>query len=193
MPNLFSVKRLPSAGKPGDVYFQNVEKEFYIVLTDSTLLPVSGMLNPNPRGIVGPQGERGPVGATGPQGPQGIAGQNGADSTAVGPQGPIGPRGIAGVHGQNGKDGRDGIDGKPGRDGRDGVDGRPGRDGSVVYPTDNQPAVANQELLQQRARTQAAFLQAMLDTNQKVGSNLLTTVNRHVRQRLEKIKREAGL
>ena len=33
----------------------------------------------------------------------------------------------------------------------------------------------------------------MLDTRKKRGSNLLTTVDRHVRQHLEKIKREAGL
>jgi hypothetical protein len=191
MADLFSVKRLPSRGKPGDVYFNNVEKEFYIVLTDTTLLPVSGMLSPNPRGIVGPRGEQGGVGATGPQGP---AGKDGRDSTVPGPRGDsiTGPKGAAGLPGPAGKDGRDGRDseiaGPHGPQGERGPQGEKGERGDVLIPNASELAAAVISYRQHNAKIQAALLEEISKSK-----NLRPSTRLHVSNALNRVKREANI
>jgi hypothetical protein len=193
MANIISVKRTPSKATPGDVIFNNVEKEFYIAVADGTLLPVAGMLTPNPRGVVGPQGEPGARGETGAQGPAGINGRNGADSTVPGPTGPRGERGAAGRDGDRGKPGVDGKDstiaGPVGPQGPAGPRGEKGEPGDVVFPTALQVANALVELRQRYARIQAALLLEM--ANSKSIKSASTRL--HLQNTLNRIKREAGI
>jgi hypothetical protein len=188
---LFSVKQLPSKGNPGDVYFCTATKISYLALGDGTLFQTDSLLSMQPVPAVGPRGEQGPVGPAGKDstvpGPQGPAGKDGA----TGAQGPIGPRGIA-VHGRDGKDGSDstvpGPIGPQGPAGPQGPRGEPGRDGSILYPSESQLAAANQELLQQRARVQAALLIEIANAK-----NLSPSTRIHVQGVLKRVKKEAGL
>ena len=193
MADLISVKRLPSKGEPGNLYFDNQEKSFHLALGDGTLLPVEGMLSPNPRGIVGPQGERGERGATGPQGPAARDGKDGADSTVPGPQGPRGPKGSDGLPGPAGKNGADGKDGKDstiaGPVGPQGPAGPQGPKGDVLIPNDSELAAAVIQFRDQKARAHAAFLQAMLD----VGKIKNRSTAKHIELFLNRVKKEAGL
>ena len=161
MPKLLSAKQCPSSAEPGTVFFNTVTKETFIALADGRFFNLAGLLSCQPVAVVGPKGERGPAGTPGRDSQvPGPAGRDGKDSTVPGPQGPIGPRGTAGSHGQNGKDST--VPGPAGKDGQSivgpaGPKGDKGEPGSVIYPTDSQLAAANKELLQQRARVQAAF------------------------------------
>jgi hypothetical protein len=86
-------------------------------------------------------------------------------------------------HGQNGADGRDGVDGAPGATGPQG----PAGDITVYGPDELQAAVkaARTELVQQRAKFQAALFQALADANGPHAANW--------RRRLEDLKRMAGI
>lgn len=113
------VDRLPSLGKPGDVYYVNPGGTVYMAASDGVLVCLSDMVQRGaemPR-AVGPCGEKG---LTGPAGPVGPAGSNGRD-------GKQGARGETGPRGENGKDGKDGAPGPKGDI------GAAGRDGVVVH------------------------------------------------------------
>ena len=84
--NLCVARNLPAIGSPGDVYLCVDTKESYLVLPDTHLYTVSGLMSRRPIGVVGP---------TGPRGQQG-------DASAQGPQGPVGPTGSQGPRGPQG-------------------------------------------------------------------------------------------
>lgn len=92
----------------------------------------------------------------------------------VGPQGPQGIPGATGARGAPGPPGPQGI---------------PGPKGDLLVPTDTEIGAALKELRLQKAKTHAAFLEAMV----KVKSLKNTTAGTHLRLILEQIKREAGL
>lgn len=193
MAELISVKRLPSVGKPGNLYYNNQEKSFHLALGNGTLLPVEGMLSPNPRGPVGPQGEPGPAGASGRDsvvpGPQGQPGNDGA----TGRQGATGPKGADGLPGPAGKNGADGRDGKdstvPGPVGPQGPAGPQGPKGDVLIPNDSELAAAVLQFRDQKARAHAAFVQAMLD----IAKLKNRSTAKHMELLLTRIKKDAGL
>jgi hypothetical protein len=191
MAELISVKRLPSVGKPGNLYYNNQEKSFHLALGDGTLLPVEGMLSPNPRGIVGPQGERGERGATGPQGPASRDGRDGADSTVPGPIGPRGPKGADGLPGPAGKNGADStVPGPAGKDGQSivGPAGPQGPRGDCLIPNNSELAAAVIAYRQKHAAIQASLL-----TEISKAKNLPASTRLHVTNVLNRVKREAGL
>ena len=79
MPNLYSVKTLPSKGKElGDIYFCNATKETFVVLGSLQLFNLAGLLSSSPVAVVGPQGERGLRGPAGADA-VGIQGERGTD------------------------------------------------------------------------------------------------------------------
>jgi hypothetical protein len=188
---LFSVKRLPSKGKVGSVYFDNVNKEFYIALADGTLFALAGLLGLQPVAAVGPQGERGGVGATGPQGPPG---KDGRGSTVPGPRGDsiTGPKGADGLPGPAGKDGRDGRDstitGPQGPQGPCGPKGDKGERGDVMIPNNSELAAAALAYRQRHAAVQAALLEEISKSR-----DLRPSTRLHVQNALNRVKREAGL
>jgi hypothetical protein len=194
MANLISVKRLPSKGNVGDVYFDNTSKLFYLALANGTLFALDSLLGLQPVPAVGPRGEQGPVGAVGPQGTPGINGADGADSTVAGPQGPAGAKGSNGQPGAAGKDGADGRNGKDGKDstvagpqGPQGIAGPAGPRGDVLIPTESELAAAVIELRQQRAKIQAALLLAISESK-----TTSPVVRAHLQRHLTQIKDAAG-
>jgi hypothetical protein len=127
--------KLPSKGVPGDAYFALDQKEIFICIPGGQLVPLDGLLSPNPRGPVGPQGtpgERGDTGASGPQGKPGIDGTNGRD-------------------GRDGIDGRDGAPGPKGDKGERGEKGEQGPPGSFAF-------IGNAELAAEVLKVRAEYL-----------------------------------
>jgi len=169
MPNLYSVKTLPSKGKElGDIYFCNATKETFVVLGSLQLFNMAGLLSGNPVAVVGPPGEkglRGPAGAdaVGIQGERGTDGRS-CTCTNRGEPGPAGPQGVPGPRGEKGEP------------------------GSVVFPTDSEVAAALVELRKEYAMTQAALLREI--SNSK---NLKASTRLHVLGTLNRIKKTAGL
>jgi len=191
MANLISVKRLPSKGNVGDVYFDNVNKEFYIALADGTLFALAGLLGLQPVPAVGPKGEQGGVGASGPQGP---AGKDGRDSTVPGPRGDsiTGPKGKDGLPGPAGKDGKDGKDstvaGPQGPQGPAGPRGEKGERGDIAVIGDAELQAAVTFYKHRHTAVQAALLAEIAKSKSLPKSTQL-----HVQNTLNRIKREAGL
>jgi hypothetical protein len=138
----------------------------------------------------GPQGKQGQTGASGADGRNGLDGRPGKDSTAVGPVGPPGRTGLA-IKGDPGPRGETGPRGEKGDSivgpaGERGPKGDPG-DITVYGDPELQAAVVKlrTELIQQRARFLAAHFQALAEAkgpHEKIW-----------RQRLETLKRDAGL
>jgi hypothetical protein len=191
MANLISVKRLPSKGNVGDVYFDNVNKQFYIALADGTLFALDGLLGLQPVPAVGQQGERGGVGAVGPQGP---AGKDGRDSTVPGPRGDsiTGPKGADGLPGSAGKDGKDGKDstvaGPQGPQGIQGPAGPKGERGDVMIPNDSELAAAVIAFRKKMTNIQAALLAEMGRSK-----DMRLSTRLHVQRVLNNVKKAAGL
>jgi hypothetical protein len=108
--------KLPSLGKPGDVYYVTNGQQVFLAAADGVLVNLSDIVTRGaeiPR-AVGPQGEQGL------QGPPGRDGRDGRDG-AQGPQGARGETGPRGETGAAGRDGRPGEKGDTGSAGRDGV------------------------------------------------------------------------
>lgn len=84
-----------------------------------------------PQGEQGPQGEPGPVGPQGPQGEKGEKGDQGpqGEPGPVGPQGPQGEKGPAGIQGPQGEKGEKGEQGAQGETGPIGPQGPQGEQG----------------------------------------------------------------
>jgi hypothetical protein len=169
MPKILSVKKAPSKGDVGDVFFITSTREFYLAVADGSLLNLADLLSgavPHVR-EVGPQGDRGLPGPPGPPGSQGERGEKGTDGTP-GQQGPVGPAGADGHPGPPGQNaeagapgprGEKGADGLPGARGEKGDRGEKGESGDVTV-------VGNAELLAavEKLRAQKAALQALLAT-----------------------------
>jgi hypothetical protein len=138
----------------------------------------------------GPQGIPGATGASGANGRNGLDGRPGRDSTAVGPVGPPGRAGLA-IKGDPGRQGEQGPRGEKGDSivGPAGPRGEKGERGDITVYGDAELQAAvvqlRTELIQQRARFLAAHFQALAEAkgpHEKIW-----------RQRLETLKRDAGL
>jgi collagen triple helix repeat protein len=129
------LSKLPSKGTPGDCWFAIDAKQIFICIGDGRLVPLDGLLSPNPSGPVGPQGQPGERGDTGGQGPQGKPG-------------------VDGLNGRDGKDGHDGIDGTPGQRGDKGDPGEKGEQG----PPGSFVFIGNEELAEEVRKVRAEFL-----------------------------------
>jgi hypothetical protein len=184
--------KLPSVGKPLDIYYLTDTRETFLVAGDGVLLNARDILQgtTNPVRTVGPQGQPGRDGARGETGAPGPQGLQGRDSTVAGPQGVIGPKGADGLPGPAGKDGnngRDGADsavpgpmGPQGPAGPMGLQGPPG-DLTVVGDAELSAAVA-------KLRAQKAAALAKIITNTAAMGT--SPVYRLVRMHLEEVKRE---
>jgi hypothetical protein len=184
--------KLPSVGKPLDIYYVTDTRETFLVAGDGVLLDARDILQgtTNPVRAVGPQGQPGRDGARGETGAPGPQGLQGRDSTVAGPQGVIGPKGADGLPGPAGKDGnngRDGADsavpgpmGPQGPAGPMGLQGPPG-DLTVVGDAELSAAVA-------KLRAQKAAALAKIITNTAAMGT--SPVYRLVRMHLEEVKRE---
>jgi hypothetical protein len=184
--------KLPSVGKPLDIYYLTDTRETFLVAADGVLLNARDILQgtTNPVRAVGPQGQPGRDGARGEAGAPGPQGLQGRDSFVAGPQGVMGPKGADGLPGSAGKDGnngRDGADsvvpgpmGPQGPAGPMGLQGPPG-DVTVVGDAELSAAVA-------KLRAQKAAALAKIITNTAAMGT--SPVYRLVRMHLEEVKRE---
>jgi hypothetical protein len=133
----------------------------------------------------------GQTGATGRDGASitGPAGPAGKDSNVQGPRGAEGRRGDTGPRGERGETGEQGIQGLTGATGAQGPVGATGPAGDITVYGDAELQAAvvqlRTELIQQRARFLAAHFQALAEAK---GPH-----ERIWRQRLETLKRDAGL
>jgi hypothetical protein len=194
MADFYNMKRLPSRGKPGDVYRDATSKRLYLCLGDGTLCDIADLLSESRPAVrvVGPQGETGRPGADSQvPGLPGRDGKDGKDSTVPGPSGPKGERGISGqsIVGPRGEKG----DSIVGPVGPQGPRGEKGDRGDVLYvgPEEMEAATkaARAQLIDQRARFMAAIAQALQDS----GSIQHEQYRYRCRMLIEQVRREAGL
>jgi hypothetical protein len=189
---LISTKRakLPSIGKPLDVYYASDSKEVFLCAGDGVLLNTRDLLEgiSHPVRAVGPQGQPGRDGSIGAEGKQGPEGRAGRDSTTPGPQGAKGAQGSYGLPGATGRDGKDGKDSTA--PGPQGIQGPPGPQG-LQGPPGSLTVVGDAELLAavEKLRAQKAALQArIIDKLAGMGDHI---VYRIARKHLEQILEEA--
>jgi hypothetical protein len=163
---LYSVKRLPSKGEVGCVYFCTTDKLAYLALGDGTLFQTDSLLSCKPVPAVGPPGEPGPTGAAGRDGMIGPRGERGTDgrSCTCSNRGEQGPQGTAGPAGPQGPK------------------------GNVLIPNADELAAAVIAYRQKHARIQAALLEEISKSKRLPASTRL-----HVQGVLKRVKQEAGL
>ncbi|MGA8429499.1 MAG: hypothetical protein WB729_06735 [Candidatus Sulfotelmatobacter sp.] len=168
---LISTKRskLPSVGKPLDVYYATDSKEVFLAAGDGTLLNCRDILQgvSHPARAVGPQGQPGRDGARGAEGKQGLEGRAGRDSTVPGPKGEKGDRGSYGLPGLSGKEGKDGKDsavpGPRGPEGAKGDRGEKGERGDLTVVGDAELLAAVEKLRAQKANLQSRIITTLKD------------------------------
>jgi hypothetical protein len=192
MPKLYSVKRLPSTGQLGDVYFSTETKEFFVCLAGGELFNMAGLLQLQPQPVVGPKGEQGSVGPPGPRGLQGAEGIQGRPGVS-GSMGPAGHNGSAGLPGATGKTGAQGPQGPAGKDGASivgpaGPKGDKGDRGDLFIPTETELQAAVIDYRQRYICIQAAFLEEITKSK-----SLRASTRLHVQNTLNRVKKAAGL
>ena len=199
MAEFINAKRLPSKGKPGNVYWVNNAAlgthDIWFATGDGTLINLSDLLQAAPAvRAVGPQGEQGRQGEAGPQGPAGSKARDGAP----GPIGPVGPHGTNGISitGKTGAQGERGLTGPAGPQGVQGIPGPVGPQGpagDVLYigPDELQAAVkaARAEIINQRGRFLAVIAQALHDNKSSGAENY----RKRIEHMLAQLRSEAGL
>jgi hypothetical protein len=190
MSDFINARKLPSKGKPGDVYRDASSKEIFLALGDGTLVSIADLLSVRNVRTVGPQGETGRQGEPGRNGTNGAAGRDGKDG-ADGVSGPKGERGETGAPGVPGKDGRNGIDGKHGAMGITGAQGPKGEKGDVCFVGAEEMAAAvkalRAEMIATKARLEAAFDVTMLEAFRNHGNNAVT-----IQSYLNRMRQRAG-
>ena len=182
--------KLPSLGKPLDVYYTTDTKETFLVAGDGVLLNARDILQGTTGAVraVGPLGQPGRDGVRGETGDRGEQGPSGKNSTVLGPQGPVGPKGADGLPGPAGKDGRDGKDsivpGPPGPRGEKGDRGEKGERGDITVLGDAELLAAVEKLRAQKAAVLANIIEKLAGMGDHPGAQL-------ARIHLEDVKREA--
>jgi hypothetical protein len=178
--------KLPSKGKPLDIYYVTDTRETFLVAGDGVLLNARDILQgiSNPVRAVGPQGQSGRDGGRGETGAQGLQGPPGRDSQVPGPPGAKGDKGGNGLPGPAGKDGRDSIvpgpQGLKGDKGDTGARAEKGDPGDLTIVGDTELLAAVEKLRAQKAAVKARII----DKLASMGDHI---VYRIARKHLEEI------